>query len=232
MGIHVLVTTSLAIFAALAMNWDSLVPGTQLNGFTERPLHWDRGEARVYVGNAHCVSPPNALVYDFPDIAAKESRGYNAVQLPPSGEGRRELSLCFRQELAQVKGEIRGLYDGVDSGGGRGSKVPWPFVWITFDGVFAVQIEGGKRTRIGEVIAGVWHKATFCIPPNGEKGTAVNVKLERTRPDGSFRIVGEKSLPLGSLVIRSVNSFDLWGHGPSKYQFDDFSFRVMETAGL
>lgn len=208
----------------LRLGWDGLIPGTEVRGLGEKPARGSpEREARVYVGNVHRVSEPNALMYDFQDIPPQEPRGYAAVDLPDAGDGWSELQICFLREQGNADGEIRGFYR-CRGQGKYGVQLPWAFINLKFGGVFTVNVAGQpkeKTVRVGEVLPRIWHRATVRIPPPGTEKAVGLAKLERRRGDGSFAPAGEAEIPFGSLVLKEVKFFDLWGRGPCRLAFDD-----------
>lgn len=211
------------------LDWDEMLPGTAAKGFSEVP-DATRGptgeEARIYVGNADCVSPPNSLVYDFADWPDGRTRGYAALALPAAAEGWTVLSFCFRKESGAASAELRGLYDRPGETF-NGVARAWPFLWIALDDFLTVRAEGARRwdaVRVGAVLPGVWHRVSFRIPPPGSAGQAASATLERRKADGSFATVASERVPFGELVLRRVAAFDLTGTGPCRILFDDFAF--------
>ena len=216
------------IAVLLSLGWDSLVPGTQVRGLSEKPIAGSpSAEAHVYVGNSSCVSSPNCLVYDFADIAKGKSRGYPAVDLPAVADGWSVFSICFKRESGSVGGEIRGRYD-FPGQGANGARRTWPFLWLTFDEMFSVKVEGQPRwriVRVGHVLPNVWHRVQIAIPPPGEVNAVARVRLERMDAKGVFSVVGAADIPFGELVLRKATSFDLTGSGPCEFLFDDLKMK-------
>ena len=214
---------------SLRLGWDALKPGTQVRGLAETTIAGSpTREPHIYVGNATAVSLPNCLVYDFADWQAGKVRGYPAVSLPAITNSWTVFSLCFRRESGSVSGELRGLYD-LPGETFNGVKRSWPVLWLTFDEIFSVKVEGKKRwevVRVGTVVPKVWHRATIHIPPSGETNAVATAMLERMDGKGDFAKVGEEPVPFGNLVLRRTTSFDLTGSGPCKFHFDDFMYNT------
>lgn len=212
----------------LSFGWDSLLPGTQVRGLSEKPIAGSASEElRIYVGDSSCVSSPNCLVYDFSDVPKGKGRGYPAVDLPAVTNGWTVFSLCFMRESGKAGGEIRGLYD-LPGEKFNGVRRTWPFLWLAFDEMFSVRIEGQKRwqtIRVGSVLPHVWHRVQIAIPPCGTADAVGRVRLERMGKDGKFEEVGAADIPFAKLVLRSVRLFDITGRGQCKFQFDDLVWR-------
>lgn len=233
------ILTVLVLFAAqvassetlLSLDWDSLVPGTQVKGITQNAIAGSGvSESRIYVGNAESVSPPNSLVYDFTDWPTKKLRGYSVLYMPAVTNGWTEFSLCFRRESGSVSGELRGYYD-LPEQGIKGKKRSWIFLWLTFNEMFSIKVEGQSKwstIRVGNILPDVWHRVTIVIPPRGAVNAQGRVRLERKDADGYFKEIGVADVPFKKLVLRSLQSFDFTGHGPCKFQFDDFTFRSLD----
>ena len=208
----------------LRQDWDALLPGSLVQGFSEKPARGaSNREARIYVGNAVCASEPNALCYDFRDIPSGEARGYAAVNLPSAGASWVELQLCFYHWQGVVNAEIRGMFSR-EGQGGYGVRIPWSFIDLVFGGVFTVKVFKGRAVRVGDVLPHVWHRATIRIPPVGMTNAVGVACLERRMPDGSFAQVGAASIPFDGLVLREIKFFDLYGHGPCRFAFDDLDW--------
>lgn len=219
---------SVASFAAaeplLSLGWDSLTPGAQVRGLSQKAKPGSpTAEPRIYVGNAASVSAPNSLVYDFSDWPEGKSRGYPAVDLPVVTNGWTVFSLCFMRESGKAGGEIRGLYD-LPGEKFNGVRRAWPILWLTFDELLSVRVEGQKRWQsvcVGSVLSHVWHRVQIAIPPVGTTDAIGRVRLERLGNAGKFEVVGSADLKFAQLVVRKVTSFDLTGQGPGKFFFDD-----------
>lgn len=216
----------------ISLGWDALAPGTQVRGLTEKPVAGSAtAESRIYVSSAAAVSSPNCLAYDFSDWPAGKSRGYPEISFPSMTNGWTVFSLCFRHESGSVSGEIRGFYN-LPGETFCGVKRTWPFLWLTFDEIFSVRIEGQKRwqtIRVGSVLPHVWHRVQIAIPPCGTADAVGRVRLERMDAKGEFSPVASADLPFGKLTLRRATSFDLTGIGPCKFFFDDLSLKERKS---
>lgn len=220
------------IAVLLSLGWDLLLPGTQVRGLSEKPIAGSASEElRIYVGNSSCVSSPNCLVYDFSDVPKDKGRGYPAVSLPVATNGWTVFSLCFMRESGKAGGELRGRYE-LPGQGVNGAKRDWPFLWLAFDEMFSVRIEGQNRwqtIRVGSVLPHVWHRVQIAIPPCGTADAVGRVRLERMDAKGEFSPVASADLPFGKLTLRKATSFDLTGIGPCKFFFDDLSLKERKS---